>query len=84
MFEDFGRSRTESYLCDVGPVIVEINEILRSLEKGAKPEKHASGLMCFPSLRTTVYKMPYGVTLIISPYNFPVLLSPMVRIRTTP
>ena len=31
--------------------------------------------MCFPSILTTVYKMPYGVSLIISPFNFPVLLT---------
>ena len=31
--------------------------------------------MCFPSTRTTVYKMPYGVSLIISPFNFPMLLT---------
>lgn len=37
--------------------------------------KHFSGLMCFPSLTTKVYKMPYGVTLVISPFNFPVLLT---------
>ncbi|MBQ9827421.1 MAG: aldehyde dehydrogenase family protein, partial [Lachnospiraceae bacterium] len=30
---------------------------------------------CFPSMRTTVYKMPYGVSLIISPFNFPMLLT---------
>ena len=31
--------------------------------------------MCFPSTSTTVYKMPYGVSLIISPFNFPILLT---------
>ena len=31
--------------------------------------------MCFPSTRTTVYPMPYGVSLIVSPFNFPVLLT---------
>ena len=31
--------------------------------------------MCFPSTSTNVYKMPYGTTLIISPFNFPVLLT---------
>ena len=72
---DLGRSRTEAYLCDIGPIIVEINETIRGLRKWAKPEKHFSGLMCFPSLTTTVYKMPYGVSLIISPFNFPILLS---------
>ena len=75
LYEDLGKSPLEAYLCDIGPVIVETNEILRGLKKWAKPEKHFSGLMCFPSTRTTVYKMPYGVSLIISPFNFPVLLT---------
>ena len=75
LYEDLGRSPVEAYLCDVGPVIVEINEIIRGVKKWAKPEKHFSGLMCFPSTRTTVYKMPYGVSLIISPFNFPILLT---------
>ena len=75
LYEDLGKSKTEAYLCDVGPVIVEINEILRGLKKWARPELHFSGLMCFPSASTTVYKTPYGVTLIISPFNFPVLLT---------
>ena len=73
--EDLGKSRTEAWLCDIGPVIVETNEILRGLKRWARPEKHFSGLMCFPSTRTTVYKMPYGVSLIISPFNFPVVLT---------
>lgn len=75
LFEDLGRSRTEAYLCDIGPTIVEINEAIRGLKKWARPEKHFSGLMCFPSVCTTVYKMPYGVSLIISPFNFPILLT---------
>ena len=75
LYEDLGKSQTEAWLCDLGPVIVEVNEILRGIRKWARPEKHFSGLMCFPSLSTTVYKMPYGVSLIISPFNFPVLLT---------
>ncbi len=73
--EDLGRSEVEAYLCDIGPVIVEINEILHGLRRWARPERHFSGWMCFPSIRTRVYKMPYGVTLVISPFNFPVLLT---------
>ena len=73
--EDLGKSAIEALMCDIGPVIAETNEIIRGLKKWAKPEKHFSGLMCFPSTRTTVYKMPYGVSLIISPFNFPILLT---------
>ena len=75
LLEDLGKSPMESYLCDIGPVIAEINEILRKLRRWARPETHYSGLMCFPSAVTRVYKMPYGVSLIISPFNFPVLLT---------
>ena len=73
--EDLGRCDAEAYFCDIGDVIMEINECIKGLRKWSKPERHFSGLACFPSLTTKVYKMPYGVSLIISPFNFPVLLS---------
>ena len=42
--EDLGRSPVEAYLCDVGPVIVEVNEIIRGLRKWSRPERHFSSL----------------------------------------
>lgn len=75
LHEDLGRSKVEAYLCDIGPLITEINETIDGLRKWARPELHFSGLLCFPSIFTRVYKMPYGVSLIISPFNFPILLS---------
>ena len=75
LYEDLGRSKVEAYLCDIGPIIVEINETIRGLRRWARPERHFSGFMCFPSIITRVYKMPYGVSLIISPFNFPMLLT---------
>ena len=75
LHEDLGRCEVESYFCDVGDVVMEINEYIKGLKKWSKPETHFSGPACFPSIFTKVYKMPYGVSLIISPFNFPVLLS---------
>ena len=75
LFEDLGRCDAEAYFCDIGDVIMEITECIKGLRKWSKPETHFSGLACFPSIFTKVYKMPYGVSLIISPFNFPVLLS---------
>ena len=72
---DLGRTAVEAYLCDIGPIVVEINEMLAGLSRWARPERHFSGLMCFPSMVTKVYKMPYGVSLVISPFNFPILLT---------
>ena len=42
--EDLGRTEVEAYLCDVGPIIVEINEMLSGLKRWARPERHFSGL----------------------------------------
>ena len=75
LYDDLGRSPVEAYLCDIGDVIMEINEYSKGLKKWSKPETHFSGLASFPSIFTKVYKMPYGVSLIISPFNFPILLS---------
>lgn len=72
---DLGRSATEAYLTDIGATIMEITETIQGLRRWARPEVKYSGLACFPSVITKVYKMPYGVTLIISPFNFPVMLS---------
>ena len=73
--QDLGRSQVEAFLCDIAPIVTEINEILSGIRKWARPETHFSGLMCFPSIFTKVYKMPYGVSLVISPFNFPILLT---------
>ncbi len=75
LYQDLRKSRTEAWLTDIGPSLAEIGEMIKGTKKWAKPETHYSGITCFPSLVTKVYKMPYGVTLIISPFNFPVLLT---------
>ncbi|WP_035770892.1 aldehyde dehydrogenase family protein [Butyrivibrio sp. FCS006] len=75
LYRDLGRAPMEAYFCDIGSVILEINETMKGLRGWAKPETHFSGLHCFPSVTTKVYKVPYGVSLIISPFNFPFILS---------
>ena len=75
LHQDLGRHEMEGYFCDVGSLLMEIRETRRGLRRWARPEVHFSSLACFPSLITRVYRMPYGVTLIISPFNFPILLS---------
>lgn len=73
--DDLGRHEQEGYFCDIGPVLHEIDEALHHLKKWAKEETKYSGILAFPSMITKVYKMPYGVSLIMSPFNFPYMLS---------
>ena len=75
LYNDLGRTPLEAYFCDVGSLVLEINETIRGIRNWVKPETHFSGIHCFPSVITKVYKMPYGVSLIISPFNFPFMLS---------
>ena len=73
--EDLGRAPFEAYFCDIGSLVLEINEAIHGLRRWARPETRFSGFHCFPAVVTKVYKIPYGVSLIISPFNFPILLS---------
>ncbi|MBP5660754.1 MAG: aldehyde dehydrogenase family protein, partial [Lachnospiraceae bacterium] len=73
--KDLGRHKVEAYVCDIGLIIAEINEAIHHVKKWNRTEVHFSGLVPFPSIFTRVYKVPYGVSLIMSPYNFPFLLS---------
>ena len=79
---DLGRTAFEGYMCDVGATVTEIRELISHVGRWARPELHYSGIACFPSVFTRVYKMPYGVTLVISPFNFPIYLS-MVVVATS-
>ena len=73
--EDLGRSEAEAYFCDIGTVILEVNEMIQGLKRWARPDLLFSGMTCFPSIFTKVYYKPYGVSLIISPFNFPFTLT---------
>ena len=72
---DLGRATAEAYFCDIGSTLLEIREAIRGVRRWARPETHYSSLVCFPSIVTKVYKMPYGVSLVMAPFNFPILLS---------
>jgi len=75
LHEDLGRDKVEAYICDVLPLISEVNEAIKLTKRWAKPETHLNNYKFFPALISKVYKMPYGVSLIISPFNFPFNLS---------
>ena len=37
LWEDLRKSPVEAYLCDLGPVIVEVDEILKGIRRWARP-----------------------------------------------
>ena len=72
--KDLGKSNTESFMCEVGLVLSEINYMIRNVRRFAKDKKVYTNLAQFPA-RSYVKSVPYGVTLIISPWNYPFLLA---------
>ena len=61
-------------MCETGGVISEISYMLRHLRAFAKDRRVATPLAQFAS-KSYVKSSPYGVTLIMSPWNYPLLLT---------
>ncbi len=77
--EDLNKSDFESYVTEVSLVLHEIDLNIRKLRQWAKPERKRMPFLFFPS-KSKIYKEPYGVVLIIAPWNYPfqLLMSPLV------
>jgi len=71
---DLGRPPLESEFLEIGSTIGEAKEALLGVEKWAKPEKPEFSFN-FYAMRPVIYKVPKGVVLIISPFNYPIWLS---------
>lgn len=74
MNKDLKKSHFEGYETEVGIVLEELNYAIKHLKKWAKVKKVKSQIANFPS-KCFTYPEPYGVTLIISPWNYPFQLS---------
>lgn len=77
--KDLGKSDFESYATEISIVYDEINMHIKNIRKWVKREKVKTPIVHFPA-RSYIYKEPYGVTLIIGPFNYPVqlLFAPLV------
>lgn len=71
---DLGKSNFESYMCEIGMVLSEIGYMVKHLKKFASKKRVRTPLAQFAS---SSYKQPtpYGNVLIMSPWNYPFLLS---------
>ena len=76
---DLRKSPQEAYASEIGFVLSEIRHALRHLDSWMKPERRRAPLMAWPA-RATIRPEPFGVALIIGPWNYPLqlLLSPLV------
>lgn len=71
---DLGKSASEAYMCEVGLTLSEIAHFQKHLKRWARTEWRPTPLSNFAA-KSMIVKEPYGVVLIMSPWNYPVLLS---------
>lgn len=77
--KDLGKSNFESYATEVGLIYDEINTHIKNIKKWSKIEKSKSPIVYYPA-KSYIYKEPYGVTLIIGPFNYPfqLVIAPLI------
>ncbi len=74
LHSDLGKSAQESFLCETGMTLSEISYLLKHI-RGFAREKTVPTPMAQFAARSYRKPMPYGVCLIMSPWNYPVLLT---------
>ena len=71
---DLNKSELEAYMTEIGVVLEEIRFTLKHLRSWVKPQRVKTPLMLIGS-SSYIYPEPYGVALIIAPWNYPFQLS---------
>jgi len=74
LYKDLHKSAMESYSNEIGMCLAEITHTINNLRAWAKPAKVKWSIMV-PLAKACVHSEPYGIVLIISPWNYPLLLS---------
>ncbi|KFI62041.1 aldehyde dehydrogenase family protein [Bifidobacterium cuniculi] len=79
LWQDLGKVAYEGYITELGMVYGEIDLCLKKVDAWATPERVPSPVSMFKSI-STVYHDPYGVVLVLAPWNYPLQLTlvPMV------
>lgn len=74
LYADLGKSRTESYLGELGTVYEEIDVHIGNLRKWASPRRVNTPMALMPA-RSMIYREPYGNVLVVVPWNYPFQLA---------
>jgi aldehyde dehydrogenase (NAD+) len=72
--QDLNKSEFDSYISEIGIVLEELRFTIKNLRKWAKPRRVKTSLTGLGS-KSYIYPEPYGVALIIAPWNYPFQLS---------
>lgn len=71
---DLGKGSVESYMCEVGFTLGELSYMIKHTRRFAADKTVYTPLMHFAS-RSYIQHAPYGTVLIMSPWNYPFMLT---------
>ena len=71
---DLNKPPFEAYATEVGAALDELKFTLKHIRSWSRPKHVMSNLKNFPS-SGRIYPEPYGITLIMSPWNYPFMLT---------
>jgi aldehyde dehydrogenase (NAD+) len=76
---DLRKSPLEAYISETGMALTDARQALRRLPAWMKPHRTRTPLIAWPA-DSAIYPEPYGVTLIVGPWNYPaqLLLLPLI------
>ncbi|MGN0186821.1 MAG: aldehyde dehydrogenase [Paludibacteraceae bacterium] len=74
LYADLGKSAAEAYMCEIGLTLSEIGYVRKHMRRWSRNKRVCTSLANFHAKSFTVQE-PYGVTLVMSPWNYPVLLT---------
>jgi aldehyde dehydrogenase (NAD+) len=76
---DFGKPAFEGYTTEVGFVLDELTQTLKHLPEWCEPERVPTPLVHQPA-ESAIHVEPYGVVLIMAPWNYPfqLLIDPLI------
>ena len=79
LWKDLHKCREEAFLTEISIVLNEINDHIKNIKKWSKPKKVKTPLYLMPSKSHVMYE-PFGVALIIAPWNYPfhLMFAPLV------
>ena len=71
---DLNKSEYEAYTCEIGYVLEEIRFTYKHLQSWVKPQRVKTPITHIGS-KSYIYSEPYGLALIIAPWNYPFQLA---------
>ena len=74
LYDDLLKPPFESYASEIGILYMEIDHVIRHLRSWSRSRRAATPIIHFLS-RSRIDQEPYGVVLIISPWNYPFQLA---------